>query len=78
MSEWQDIKTAPRMKTVLLFAVTDITKNGRVVNWKMATGAYHDGYEGDPKYSPWNWDGRQLKSYDVKPTHWMHLPEPPK
>lgn len=71
MSEWQPIETAPKMKVLLLFAVTHIDENGEIQNWKMATGCYSIGYES------WIWDGRPLKPYDHQPTHWMPLPKPP-
>lgn len=77
MTKWHPIETAPKMRTILLFAVTDADEDGRVRNWKMATGFYHTGYESRDGRSPWNWDGRHIASYDVKPTHWMELPEPP-
>lgn len=67
MSYWQPIETAPKMRTILLFAVTD-TETG---NWKMATGFWHTGW------NEWEWDGRILKGYDTKPTHWSPLPPPP-
>lgn len=68
--EWQPIETAPKMRVVLLFAVTDRTPNGTALNWKMATGSYSDGHQA------WIWDGRPLKDYDHHPTHWQPLPEP--
>jgi hypothetical protein len=74
---WMPIATAPKMKVLLLFAVSDVDGNGAVRNWKMATGSYHTGYVDDEKYSPWEWDGRQLRSYDLQPTHWRPLPLPP-
>lgn len=78
---WQPIETAPKMQTILLFAVSDIGERGEVKNWKMATGSWHTGYDNDRSktegYSPWNWDGRQLKIYELHPTHWMPLPSPP-
>lgn len=77
MGEWQPIETAPRMKTILLFAVTDVAEDGRIRNWRMGTGFYHTGYESHEKRGPWNWEGRHLASYDIHPTHWMPLPEAP-
>lgn len=78
---WQDISTAPKMRTILLFAVTDIAEDGSVRNWKMATGCWHTGYEDDQSgaanLTSWNWDGHQVKKYEVQPTHWMPLPAPP-
>lgn len=68
---WQPIETAPRMRIILLWAVTDISDAGEIKNWKMATGHYSDGDEG------WEWDGRVLQPYDVQPTHWQPLPDPP-
>ncbi len=77
--KWQPIETAPKMKTVLLFAVTEIDPSTKAVrNWKMDSGFWHTGYEDDaPVMSPWCWEGRQLRAMDVQPTHWMPLPEPP-
>lgn len=81
VGEWQPIATAPKMRTILLFAVSDVAEDGTVKNWKMATGAYHTGYEDERSKaegrSPWTWDGHQLKSYHLQPTHWMPLPAPP-
>lgn len=81
MMTWQPIESAPKMRTVLLFAVTDVAEDGTVRNWKMATGSYHMGYEDERSkargYTPWEWGGHQLKAYEVQPTHWMPLPPPP-
>lgn len=78
---WQPIETAPKMRTIPLFAVTDIAEDGTVRNWKMATGSWYTGYEDErsiaQNYTPWEWGSRQLKTYDVQPTHWMPLPAPP-
>ena len=72
MSEWQPIETAPKGRVILLWAVTDLGDGGEVRNWKMATGH-------TPFYGPieWTWDGYRLRQWDVQPTHWMPLPEPP-
>lgn len=81
MSTWQPIATAPKMQTILLFAVTDTAPDGRVLNWKMATGSWHEGYEDERSkargLTPWQWDGHQLRVYELHPTHWMPLPDPP-
>jgi hypothetical protein len=37
----------------------------------MATGFWHSGH------SAWHWDGREVRSYETQPTHWMPLPKPP-
>jgi hypothetical protein len=71
MNEWKSIETAPNDRTIILFAETDIDSIGIAHNWKMATGCKLSGGDG------WQWDGRYLKAYDVQPTHWMPLPNPP-
>jgi hypothetical protein len=68
---WRDIATAPKMKGVLLFAVTDTGEDGSIKNWKMGSGFWHSGYEA------WEWEGRILKAYDHQPTHWHPLPPAP-
>lgn len=70
MSEWQTIETAPKMRTILLWAATHI-EDGVIKNWKMDTGFWFTGHEA------WSWEGRILAEYDVQPTHWQPLPEPP-
>jgi hypothetical protein len=74
---WQPIDTAPKSKTILLFAITDVADDGRVRNWMMATGWWHTGYEDDSKVTQWCWDGHQVPKYGVQPTHWMPLPDAP-
>lgn len=72
LAAWQPIETVPKMKNLLLFAVTDIGEDGRVKNWKMDTGYYSS----EP--GVWTWSGYQVRKSDIQPTHWMPLPEPPK
>ena len=74
---WRPISTAPKMKTILMWAATDIADDGRIRNWKMATGFWHSGYADHIDMSPWEWNGRQLAKYEVQPTHWMPLPAAP-
>jgi hypothetical protein len=74
---WQPIETAPKMRTVLMFAVTNIGDDGRVNNWKMATGHLTEGRAARDNETDVSWDGHQLKVYDHQPTHWMPLPAPP-
>lgn len=68
---WLPIESAPKMRTVLLFAVTERRNNGAVNNWKMGSGFWSKGHDA------WIWEGHALKIYDHKPTHWQPLPAPP-
>lgn len=77
VNEWQPIESAPEMKTVLLYAVTDEAPNGEIRNWKMGTGFYHTGWEADDGSSPWNWEGNHIPIWEYLPTHWQSLPPPP-
>ena len=63
----EEVVTAPKLQVPLLFAIVD-TETG---NWKMETGCWSEGH------GIWVWKGRPLKQYDVQPTHWRPLPEPP-
>jgi hypothetical protein len=67
---WQSIETAPNMRTILLFCITD----PQTGNWKMETGFRR--LEADDTLT-WVWEGRLLKPYDHQPTHWQPLPPPP-
>ena len=71
MSDWQLIETAPKMRVILLFVVTDRKEDGSVSNWKMETGFWSDGYKN------WVWPARVLDPWEARPTHWQELPEPP-
>ena len=71
MSEWQPIETAPKGRNIILFAVTDLDDLGAIRNWRMQTGCQSETGE-------WYWCDRWLKPYDIKPTHWQPLPDPPK
>ena len=70
--EWQDISTAPLMKTIMLFAVTDAETG----NWKIGTGWWREGYQSAE--GCWIWEGREVKEYETQPTHWQPLPAAPK
>ena len=72
MGEWQPIATAPHQKVILLWAETSFDPP----NWKMATGYCRPAYD-PPHELEWIWDGWRLKSWDIKPTHWCSLPDPP-
>lgn len=66
--DWQPIDTVPPNRIVVLFAWIDGD-----ANYKMHTGSHHPN-NGDAE---WLWEGRWLSSWDVRPTHWASLPEPP-
>lgn len=67
--EWQPIETAPPMKIILLFGVTD-RDGDTILNWRMGTGSKdHEGR--------WSWNGYNVKIWDHQPTHWQWLPTPP-
>jgi hypothetical protein len=68
--EWQPIETAPLMKLLILFCVTERDAAGTVKNWKMGCGTKD--YAG-----AWGWNGYPVKPWDHQPTHWMPLPDPP-
>lgn len=74
---WHPIETAPKMRTVLLFAVTDVGEDGTPKNHHTGTGFWHQAYENHERMTPWNWGGYQLTKGDVQPTHWTPLPAPP-
>lgn len=71
LNPWRPIETAPKMKAVLLWAATDVAESGEIKNWKMDTGYRSTGAE------TWVWEGRQLRKYDVQPSHYLPLPAPP-
>lgn len=68
---WRTIDSAPKMRVVLLWAATARNDDGKIVNWKMATGSYNQ------SFNAWEWDGRIVRRWEVSPTHWMPLPAPP-
>jgi predicted GTPase len=69
MSEWKSTTTAPAGRDILLFAVTDVSNDGKIRNWKMGSGwKQSDGQ--------WFWPDR-LNAWDHIPTHWTDMPPPP-
>lgn len=70
MSEWQPIETAKPNESVIVFADGNV---GEAI-WKRFVWS-----EGDVDDEGWWWantDGEY--SYQIRPTHWMPLPAPPK
>lgn len=76
LTDWQPIETAPKGKAVILWAVTHINEDGAIGNWKMGTGFVRWDGDANTPADIW-WEGYWLASYDILPTHWMPLPEPP-
>lgn len=64
--EWQDISTAPKDEDVLVFAEDVYAKIGtaRFNAYTYKAGGW------------WRWDQEYLIR-EIKPTHWMPLPDPP-
>lgn len=76
MSEWQPIETCPEATIVLLYADTS---EPAFRNWRIATGSkHHRDYPTYENESQFHWGGRNLMKWELHPTHWMPLPEPPK
>lgn len=65
-----EVVPPPQQRKILLWAVTSIEPP----NWRMGSGYCSINYDGELE---WEWEGRLLKAYDIKPTHWQSLPEPP-
>ncbi len=63
--EWQDIATAPTDGTEII-AASIYEMKGRKRVWAV----YHAAHDGT------GWVG--AKGSDLRPTHWISLPEPPK
>lgn len=71
MSRWQPIKTAPKDGTEIDlycvdamdvgFRVPESSWNPRLSTWEVSGEALHDA----------------VGNEGVRPTHWMHIPEPP-
>lgn len=67
--QWRPIGECPRGRIVLMFGATDVDPDGRVTNWKKATGSL------DFTTGVIEWDGERItKPYQHRPTHFMFLP----
>lgn len=87
MTEWQDIKTAPKDGTIIILAELFDNQWLDEPCWIIGTAQYiidpdRHSYRGKPKmvwYVPGTLQDEQ-GGYDefCNPTHWMPLPEPPK
>lgn len=75
---WRPIDTAPKMRTIVLLAVTKADDDGTALEWKLATGSYRTNCEDDwlkeHGLTRWEWDGHLVKVDGLQPTHWMPLP----
>jgi len=80
MSEWQDIKTAPKDGSFILLHCP----NGQLESGDVTVGAYwkEDRHSENGRFMLgkwWGWlgmDGDGMSSW-CEPTHWMPLPAPP-
>lgn len=74
MSAWQPIETAPKDGTIILgFVPGDIYGSNDSMNWSRS-GPFVLAIEFDGCW----WGADQLPdAYEVNPTHWVPLPEPP-
>jgi len=69
-AEWKPIKTAPKDNIMLLLCSMQDPENPLIDVGYWETCAF---WTGKPKCKPrWEWP-----HVNVKPTHWMSLPEPP-
>ena len=91
--EWQSIDTAPKGKTVLVYGEVPGFNHPRTVRasfYGQHTLAVAEGYEGEDWaeegpdgdfYMPSGWyeesHAEECTAVNVKPTHWMPLPEKP-
>jgi hypothetical protein len=94
MSEWQPIETAPKGKKVIVFGEVPGMSHPQTVvarYWTRHTLPVAEGFEDEDwvdlsgdgdAYMPEDWYeetmGEDVAAVNLKPTHWMPLPEPPK
>ena len=70
MSEWQPIETAPDDGTVVDLWIVAGGCEFRATDFKFDNGRW----EGETSDEPLEWHYMNAR---MRPTHWMHLPEPP-
>lgn len=74
---WSTVDKIVPQKIFMLWALTGDMIGGKP-NWKMATGYFSPiGTEAERDETGWVWDGRRLRTYDVQPTHFRSLFDPP-
>jgi hypothetical protein len=88
MTEWQPIDTAPKDGTHFLTTSRYLGGEIFICTWGDRAMVHSDGKEhhsgwwvvGIPKryYAGWGPFYSPIKQDDLMPTHWMHLPAPPK
>lgn len=85
MSEWQDISTAPKSKSILL-RISQGTKSDRTLRKPglvyVTEGYFTTNSEYSPSHGWYDYNHRMLCGLHTKKpknivTHWMPLPEPP-
>jgi len=67
-SGWQPIESAPKMRSVILWADTSTPD---FPNWHMGSGHF------STDLNAWIWEGETVREWAHPPTHWMPLPKPP-
>lgn len=75
---WQPIETAPKDSRDLILYFPDATLKVMICCWiEWDYGEEVDEGYADGWYHQKVGDGSDSQIYDVEPTHWMELPEPP-
>lgn len=67
-SGWQPIESAPKMRSVILWADTSTPD---FPNWHMGSGHF------STDLNAWIWEGETVREWAHPPTHWMPLPPAP-
>lgn len=75
MTQWQDISTAPLGVDVL---ICEIWNEGKYpASYAVGYRLKSNDYKGRPHFDISGASGHDMDT-DIRPTHWMPLPEPPK
>jgi len=83
MTEWQPIETAPLTEPVLVAWKNNKNQSCVCLAWKIITSTYTESEHAETfnlnrLVSYWSEDPDGDEMLEIKPTHWMLLPEPPK
>jgi len=74
MSEWQDISTAPKDTTIMIYGPQVGKSKSDLCGWdgSIVSSGYWDGID-----QSWCVTGSTWRGPFMNPTHWMPLPAPP-